>query len=132
MCIHIMGVYTTVHHPCNKSQKLGVEVLISEITGSTLDYPIPYKKVMFIFITFHLLIFQMSLYLVHKALAHRNTWPTHNNTSPVASVSNGIKQFVKCCIFGPTACCLVDYRMYSVNYFIYSYIIYGYMASDIW
>ena len=97
-------------------------MLISEITGSTLDYPIPYKKVMFIFITFHLLIFQMSWYLVHKALAHRNTWPTHNNTSHVASVTNGIKQFVKCCIFGPTACCLVDYRMYSVNYFIYSYI----------
>ena len=50
--MHIMDINTTAPHLRNKSQILG-GWLISEVTGSVLDYPVPHKKCQLIFITSH-------------------------------------------------------------------------------
>ena len=99
--------------------KWEVELLISEIIGTVLGYPVPHRNVNLIFIT-------CNLAFKYHGIYHTNTgsyqitgiyWP-HKTTL----YDNKSSSRVKCCIkswvsltFDPTTCYLVDYNLQNIS-----------------
>ena len=99
-------------------------MLISEITGSGLHYPVPHNNK-----TMSCLFLSLPTYLLNIMVSTTQTLSQIKSeefighiqkhfitTSPLTYVTNGIRDLVKCCIkrwvpFDPATCCLVDYNL---------------------
>ena len=95
---YIMDIINTTP-PHLKSQKIGVELLISERTGSVLDYPVPRKT--FLLLPTYLLNIKLSTTQTFSQIKPQEVIGhtlQHFMTGSLTYLNNDIQDLVKCCI----------------------------------
>ena len=97
-----MDINTTALHLWNKSQKMVgggvVELLISEITRSVLDYPVPHKKYHSPPIEYHGIYYTNTISNEITGIYSPHKTTLYMTTRPLTYVTNDIQDLAKCCI----------------------------------